>query len=569
MRESRSGAVRVTSAPRKRISPAVARSSPLSRFRNVDFPAPLGPIRAWTWPSSKASDTPSTADNAPNRRVSASVCSSISGTARSRDEPCEPAGKEEHDRDHQRRDQRIPVSGHTLPVMLDEREQQCSQRGPVQRALATEQDGDEDQPGLAPAELSGIDEPVEVCVQVSGETCQRSRDHERDQLVAAGRVPEGPRPLLVAEDPFQNPPVGGPQHAREQQIDEHHGRPDGDIRRSASLDGARFDEQPVGAAQRRRIVEQIEEHLREGQGHHDEVHAGRAQAEPADDERAAGREGHAEGKRHDRVHQVESVAEPCEQVRGKAEERRVREADEAGESDQQIQAHGEDRADHRFSQELQPEAIAAEGHRAQGRRRGEQDQPPLHRPSNAGPSRPRGRQSSTAAITAYTMALAKPGRSTLPKVSARPTSSAPKKAPLIEPIPPITTTTNERMRTFSPIPGYTVVSGAASIPARPASAVPALKTIANRRRTSIPSASTISAFEAPARTRMPKRVLRTIWRMATPMQTQARAVSARHAGQVCVSPSGIVQASAAGVLTPCTSLPHKARCSSLKSSTNP
>src|SRR5438445_269816 len=447
MRESRSGAVRVTSAPRKRISPAVARSSPLSRFRNVDFPAPLGPIRAWTWPSSKASDTPSTADNAPNRRVSASVCSSTSGTARSRDEPCEPAGKEEHDRDHQRRDQRIPVSGHTLPVMLDEREQQCSQRG--------------------------------------------------------------------------------------------------------------------------RIVEQIEEHLREGQGHHDEVHAGRAQAEPADDERAAGREGHAEGKRHDRVHQVESVAEPCEQVRGKAEERRVREADEAGESDQQIQAHGEDRADHRFSQELQPEAIAAEGHRAQGRRRGEQDQPPLHRPSNAGPSRTRGRQSSTAAITAYTMALAHTGKSTLPKVSARPTSSAPKKAPLIEPIPPITTTTNERMRTFSPIPGYTVVSGAASIPARPASAVPALKTIANRRRTSIPSASTISAFEAPARTRMPKRVLRTIWRMATPMQTQARVVSARHAGQVCVSPSGIVQASAAGVLTPCTSLPHKARCSSLKSNTSP
>src|SRR2546430_6440077 len=212
MRESRSGAVRVTSAPRKRISPAVARSSRLSGFRNVDFPAPLGPIRAWTWPSSKASDTPSTADNAPNRRVSASVCSSTSGTARSRDEPCEPAGKEEHDRDHQRRDQRIPVSGHTLPVMLDEREQQCSQRGPVQRALAAEQDGDEDQPGLAPAELGGIDEPVEGCVQVSGETCQRSRDHERDQLVAAGGgPPRPPSPLTVAAPPPHPPPSRPPR----------------------------------------------------------------------------------------------------------------------------------------------------------------------------------------------------------------------------------------------------------------------------------------------------------------------------------------------------------------------
>src|SRR5438309_11635337 len=185
MRETRSGAVRVTSAPRKRISPPVARSSPLSRFRNVDFPAPLGPIRAWTRPSSKASDTPSTADNAPNRRVSASVCSSTSGTARSREEPCEPAGKQGHERDHQRRDQRIPVSGHTLAVMLDEREQQCSQRGPVQRALPAEQDGDEDQPGLAPAELGGIDEPVERRVQVSAETRQPSRAPARAPPVAA------------------------------------------------------------------------------------------------------------------------------------------------------------------------------------------------------------------------------------------------------------------------------------------------------------------------------------------------------------------------------------------------
>src|SRR5207245_837685 len=277
--------------------------------------------------------------------------------------------------------------------MLDEREQQRSQRGPVQRAPAAEQDGDEDQPGLAPAELGGVDEAVQRSVEVSRETGQRSRDDERDQLITARRISEGPHPLIVAADPFHNPPVRRPQQAREQQVDENHGRPDGDIRRCASLAATRFDVQAVGAAQR-------------------------------------------------------------------------------------IQAHGEDGADHRFSQELQPEAIAAESHRAQGRRRGEQKEPPPHRPSKAGPSRPRGRQSSTAAITAYTMALAKPGRSTLPKVSARPTSSAPKKAPLIEPIPPITTTTNERMRTFSPIPGYTVVSGAASIPARPGSAVPALKPIA-------------------------------------------------------------------------------------------
>ncbi len=167
------------------------------------------------------------------------------------------------------------------------------------------------------------------------------------------------------------------------------------------------------------------------------------------------------------------------------------------------------------------------------------------------------------------MALANPGNRTLPKVSAIPTRSAPRKAPLIDPIPPMTTTTKERMRMLSPMPGYTVVSGAASIPARPASAVPALKTTENTRRTSMPSASTISAFEAPARTRMPKRVPRISWRMPAASAMQASAVKARQAGQVCASPSGIVNESALGVATPCTSFPQSARWTSLKRSTSP
>ena len=57
--------------------------------------------------------------------------------------------------------------------------------------------------------------------------------------------------------------------------------------------------------------------------------------------------------------------------------------------------------------------------------------------------------------------------------------------------------------------------------------------------------------------------------MAAATQMQASAVSARQAGHVCVSPSGIVQASAFGVVTPCTSLPKSPRCSSLKRRTSP
>ena len=78
----------------------------------------------------------------------------------------------------------------------------------------------------------------------------------------------------------------------------------------------------------------------------------------------------------------------------------MREADQAGEADEQIEADGEDASDHRLSQKLQPEAVAAERDRAERRRRDEQEQAPPHRPSKAGPSSPRGRQSSTAAMTA-------------------------------------------------------------------------------------------------------------------------------------------------------------------------
>src|SRR2546428_693758 len=230
--------------------------------------------------------------------------------------------------------------------MLDEREQQRSQRGPVQRAPAAEQDGDEDQPGLAPAELGGVDEAVQRSVEVSRETGQRSRDDERDQLVTARRISEGPHPLIVAADPFQNPPVRRPQQARERQVDEKHGRPDGDIRRCAALDGARFDGQAARAPPRRRNAEQGEENLTEGE---------------------------------------------------------------------------------------------------RGRR-----QPPLPGPGKAARGGRRGRKSSPAATRAYTRALARRERSTLPRVSASPPSGAQKRAPLTNPTPPMTTTTNERMRTLSP-----------------------------------------------------------------------------------------------------------------------
>ena len=68
------------------------------------------------------------------------------------------------------------------------------------------------------------------------------------------------------------------------------------------------------------------------------------------------------------------------------------------------------------------------------------------------------------------------GSSTRPSVSVSPTRSAPTKAPLIEPMPPMTMTTKARISTGSPMPTCTDWIAPTSAPASPASAAPSAKT---------------------------------------------------------------------------------------------
>ena len=71
----------------------------------------------------------------------------------------------------------------------------------------------------------------------------------------------------------------------------------------------------------------------------------------------------------------------------------------------------------------------------------------------------------------------KSAKNTLPKVSTKPTSSEASSAPVIEPMPPITTTTNQMISTLAPMFGYTEDIGAAIIPASAANATPAANTM--------------------------------------------------------------------------------------------
>src|SRR6266571_2503115 len=77
-----SGEARVTSSPSNRTDPAVGARSPERQLKNVDLPAPFGPIRPMmspSWTSRSASDT---ARKLPNNCVTARASSSMAGLER-------------------------------------------------------------------------------------------------------------------------------------------------------------------------------------------------------------------------------------------------------------------------------------------------------------------------------------------------------------------------------------------------------------------------------------------------------------------------------------------------------
>src|SRR6516165_1125878 len=74
-----SGLSRVTSRPSKCTVPEVGCRSPVRQLKNVDLPAPLGPMSPRTSPALTATDASSTALKAPNAIVTWRASSSMAG----------------------------------------------------------------------------------------------------------------------------------------------------------------------------------------------------------------------------------------------------------------------------------------------------------------------------------------------------------------------------------------------------------------------------------------------------------------------------------------------------------
>src|SRR5438552_12044677 len=76
-----SGEARVTSSPPNRTDPAVGTRSPQRQLKNVDLPAPFGPIRPMMSPSSTSRSASETARKLPNNCVMERASSSMARLA--------------------------------------------------------------------------------------------------------------------------------------------------------------------------------------------------------------------------------------------------------------------------------------------------------------------------------------------------------------------------------------------------------------------------------------------------------------------------------------------------------
>src|SRR5438309_1063109 len=223
------------------------------------------------------------------------------------------------------------------------------------------------------------------------------------QHAAEGRVHDAP----------QHPDGGRRHHGRRVVVDalvaEVHAQDPGPERKA--LDAA----QAVLAARHPRgAIDDVEEHLREGQREQRAVHAALAHQQEADD--GAGQRGHGHAgqqRHHHALHEVD-LHEPG-RVAAEAEERAVAEGDEPGVAHQEVVGDGEQREDddlraerhrglHRRHHERDDEEPGVEPHqRMAGRAR---DQSNF---SQRSPMRPRGRSRRITAISTYIEASAARG----------------------------------------------------------------------------------------------------------------------------------------------------------------
>jgi len=160
-------------------------------------------------------------------------------------------------------------------------------------------------------------------------------------------------------------------------------------------------ERAVGAAAELGVVEQEEQHLSEGERHHEKEEAPRAQRQGTDDQRREPGDYHRQRQRDEDRQALACRRDEIDGVGGKPVEGRVPQADEPRAPHQQLQAERQHGGDQRVGAELHVIGRHEEREHCEQRRR--QSQPYQSRRAARNhvrcPNSPEGRQISTAAIS--------------------------------------------------------------------------------------------------------------------------------------------------------------------------
>ena len=176
-----------------------------------------------------------------------------------------------------------------------------------------------------------------------------------------------------------------------------------------------------------------------------------------------------------------------------------------------------------------------------GRSGGSGASPGARETASGRPSRPRGRSTSTTAMTRNISTTVISGKTRIPKALSSAISTAARNAPAMLPMPPTTTTTNASAMMLRSISRLTDSRGIWTAPPSPASAAPTKKTPENRRLWLLPSAPTISRSWVAARTSVPQRVRWNRSHMAPstsgPSTISARSYWGRSSPKISTAPS--------------------------------
>src|SRR5439155_1866790 len=352
-------------------------------------------------------------------------------------------------------------------------------------------------------EIARAHEAVEVDEEIAGEAGEEPRQDEGDVFVAPHVEAEHLHAPLALPDADEGASEGRAHDQRERadrQSEKHqHEVVEGDAagqRPRQRQIGPRDAREPIVAARERAPPEgDAPQDLAERKRDHQEVASAGPEREESEERAHAGR--HQEPRREI---EPEVVGDPKRQetdrVRGDTEISGVAERRQPGVAQEEIEAHREDAEDEHLGDQAQLIRGQDGGQRDKNReRRRSARDARLHR----APNRPVGRMARMTAIGANTVNRASSGKSALPKLSSRPTTRPPTKAPLRLPSPPMMTTTSAISRISKSAPGKTPTSGPPMMPPSPARKAPSANTAVERSPTFPPAPRAIMPSHPPAR----------------------------------------------------------------------